>query len=231
MDLIFYIYIAFLVFGGIIASASIIGGGDDSGQDSHGGLGGHETGGHLGGGSGISTGHELSSSGHLEVTHIDSHPVDFDGDSHPDAIQHHLSEETDAVKFVSIRNFTYFSTLFGLSGTIFTLIGIVPVLTFLISAGLGTFAAYAGFRTVKYLKNSETGEAVDVFNLKGRVGKVILPASKQKKGKIRMEVSGNTIDLIIKVSDVSEKEEFSPGEDALVLDIKDNTVYIIPVDF
>ncbi len=231
MDLIFYIYIAFLVFGGIIAGASIIGGGDDSGSETHGALDGHDSGGQLDGGSEADTAHEIGPGDHLEITQIDSHPVDFDGDSHPDAIQHHLSYETDAVKFVSIRNFTYFSTLFGLSGTIFTLVGIMPVLTFLISAGLGTFAAFAGYKILKYLKSSESGEAVDVFNLKGRTGKIILPATKQKKGKMRLEAAGNTIDLIVKVSEVSEKEEFMPGEEAIIVDITNNTVYIIPVDF
>lgn len=230
MDLIFYIYIAFLVFGGILGAASMMGG-SDSGHDTHGALDSHGLSGHLGSSTDSGAGNQLDTGPHMEITHIDSHPVDINGDSHPDAIQHHLSEEADAVKFISIRNFTYFSTLFGLSGTIFTLIDIFPVFTFLISIGLGTFAAYAGYKTVKYLKSSETGEAVDIFNLKGRKGKIIVPATKARRGKMRLEVTGKTIDLIVKVSDVSEKDEFHNGEEALIIDIKENTVYIIPVDF
>jgi len=229
MDLIFYIYLAFLVFGGILSGASMLGG--DHGHDSHGFDGDHgDTGHHLG--SGDSDGsHQLESGHHFAVAHIDSHPVDTDGDSKPDAIQHHLSESAEAVKFISIRNFIYFSTLFGLTGTILSLMGFLPFLTFSVSFGMGTLASFIGYKTVKYLTNSESGEAVNIFNLKGRKGVVIIPAGKERKGRMRIEASGNMLDLIALVSDVSSQDCFAPGEEALIIDVKDNTVYIVPVDF
>lgn len=192
------LYLAFLIFGGLLLAGSLILGGDhhssiESGAD---------TDIHLGDSHSVSIGNH-SIEQHSEITNI-----------------------SDAVKFVSFRNFIYFSAFFGLTGTILTLLDIVFLLSLPISLIIGGISAYTGYRFMKYLKATESGEAINILQLEGKVGEVTVNIYKNHPGKLKIEFGGKFDEFIAILSEDSSKEMLSKGEKALVIDIENNKLIV-----
>ncbi|MDQ1266538.1 MAG: hypothetical protein QG635_1690, partial [Bacteroidota bacterium] len=196
--LIFYL-VCLILGGGLIASSLILGGhyGGDISHD-------------LDAHSGIS--HELASeteSGDAASYSDISHDITHSSGNH--LITH--ENPADSIKLISFRNLTYFMAFFGLTGTGLNILGVSSFFSFFSSVVLGSIAAYYGYRLMKYFKSSETGQALNIYDLKGRTGKIILNVSKSIKGKISIDVGGRTCELMSKVSDISVRDSFRIGEE------------------
>ena len=228
----FTFYIACLIFGGILLTLSLIMGGGDSSVDTD-----HSLDTHLETDHDISLGSDLSHSLDTHSNGIsDSLAGGHSGDiqfnhSGADLLHHSGGSTPEAVKFISFRYMIYFLAFFGLTGTTLSLLATSSIITFLSSLGLGSFAYYTGYKIMKYLKLTESGEAIDIYNLKGKSGKITLYTSKTQKGKILVQAQNQNIELIAKVSDTSSKEEFKYGENALIIEINNNTAYIVDADY
>lgn len=204
-------YLACLLFGGILLGVSLLsGGGDIDGTDA-------------------------LDSGHTDLDSLDADSdIDFDSDAqieHVDMSDADLSNEiehpTDAVKFLSFRNIIYFTTFYGLTGTVMTLLGTASLLTFTAAFGIGSLSWFAGHRLMKYLKSSESGQALNSSSFVGRQGKVIVATRKDKIGKV-LVISNNEInELLVKVSDSAEKDSFAKGEQVLIIDYSKGIYYVI----
>jgi membrane protein implicated in regulation of membrane protease activity len=96
--------------------------------------------------------------------------------------------------------------------------------------GMGVFSAGFGYTFMKYIKNSDSGESVSIRSLTGRVGKVVLPASKIKRGKVLISTSSGTIELTALVSEASDEDEMKIGETILVIDFAGNDAIITKSD-
>lgn len=208
----FYVYLACLIFGGILLIVSLFGGGDHAVE--------HDLDvGH--GDAGLSavdveTGAEID----LQADHdIGGH----DFDAH-DAGQ---SGSGDAIKFLSFRNIIYFLAFFGLTGTVMEFFPVNFFFTLVSSLGIGALAYFAGYQFFKYLKNSETGETISTSDLRGRKAKVLVGISKERDGKILVEVGGATVQLLARASDVAKADCFSPGEEVLIIDTSGSRVYVV----
>ncbi len=204
-------YLACLLFGGILLGVSLLsGGGDLDGTDA-------------------------LDSAHTDLDSLDANSdFDFDSDSSIEHIDmsdadmtHEIESATDAVKFLSFRNIIYFTTFYGLTGTTLTLIGTQFMLTFISALGIGSLSWFAGHKLMKYLKSSETGQALDSSTFIGREANVIVRTGKNKLGKVLVKSNNEINELFVKVSDSAEKDSFEKGEQVLIIDYSNSIYYVI----
>lgn len=176
----------------------------------------------MGGDSDASGGADTDFSADADV-HTDIHTdVATDADVHADS---HSS--ADSVKFISLRNIIYFAAFFGLTGTVFTtFFDYSRLLVLALSIVVGAFAAVFGFKLMKYLKGSETGEAVDLNTLVGKQAMVSLPLSKENKGKIYLDVKGSTTELVALAEKDSLTDSFKIREKVCITRIENGIVYV-----
>jgi hypothetical protein len=196
------LYVASLIFGGILITFSLFFGGE-----------------------------------HTTDTDADVHTdLDFDTDDIPhdvaasDLDAHSGSAVTEVFQFFSLRNITYFTAFFGLTGTIFSLLNFASIITLLSSLGIGGFAWVFSYRLIKYLKSSASGETFDVIELRGKKGKISLEASKMRKGKVIVDFKGSNYEIPAIVSENSEIEKLKFREDVLVIDIQNGIAVIEKYD-
>lgn len=214
----FYIYLASLIFGGsLLAFSLIFGGGDGDSHVDH----------HLGDGDSdfdFSTDHDthhLISGVKAETSIIESSL------SESSQIQHHIVHDAgSAVSFLSFRNFTFFTAFFGLTGTIFDFLSMPFLLGLIGSLAIGSFAWVFGYKLMKYFAANETGMAINLDNLKGKNAVVTLRIAKDRTGKIFVSTGAEQIELPARLSSISQKEEFKPREEVMIIDIKSNVAYI-----
>ncbi len=204
-------YLACLLFGGILLGVSLLsGGGDIDGTDA------------------------------LDGGHADLHSLDtdsdfeFDSDTSLDHIEmsdadlsHDMDHPTDIVKFLSLRNVIYFTAFYGLTGTTLTLMSMPWLLTFISALGIGTLSWSFGHQLMKYLKNSESGQALTSNSFIGRTAKVVLPLRKDKVGKVLVRSNNEINELRAKVSDSADKDAFQIGEEVLIIDFSKNIYYVV----
>lgn len=161
-----------------------------------------------------------------------SHHTDLSHDTgdihHVDIPSHGLMAE--AAQFFSFRNIIFFLTFFGLTGSMLTWLDINSIVALISSLGMGLFSAGFGYTFMRYIRNSDSGESISIKSLKGRVGKVVLPATKIKRGKVLMNTSSGTIELTALVSEISDDDEMKIGDEVLVIDFSDNVAIITKSD-
>lgn len=184
--------------------------------------------------------HDSSNLDHTGDFHMDSN-FNGEGDIHTEGhfsleptsahIELHNFEAAETVKFFSLRNFIYFLTFFGLTGTLLTLLEINSIVTLLSSIGIGVLSYVFGYKLMKYFKTSETGEIVNVYSLIGRTGKVELDIIGANKGKILVNFGGRLIELIAMKSEAVENDSLKSGDEVLITDIQNNIAIVEKVDF
>jgi membrane protein implicated in regulation of membrane protease activity len=203
--LLFYIYIAAFVVGGILLAASLF------------------------------LGHQDADSGDVHVdaaeadagADADAHvEADAHVDAHADLAGGHGTELSDFwLPFVSVRFWVFFLCFFGLTGTIFSLLALAGKwMTLVAAVGMGAVTGFAAAFIIQRLKSVEVGKALDEEDFKGQEGTVMLPLSPGGQGKIRLEVGGNIVDL------VARSEEQTPierGRKVLVIDFKEGEAVVV----
>lgn len=136
-----------------------------------------------------------------------------------------------AFQFFSFRNLIYMTTFFGMTGSVLTWLAMPYGVTLGSSLGMGLFAGVVGHRFMKYLRGSESGQAVHVHQLIGHKGTVSLPPTKTRKGKVRIVTGGNVIELIALLHEDSEAEELGCGEPIFILSLDKDVAYVDRADF
>lgn len=225
----FLIYIACLVFGGVLLVMAMMAGGD--GAD-------HELGAHA------DVSHDLG--GHADVSHDLSGDTDMSHDlsgdtavdvhtelaTHGDAsghtaMQHTHANAADAVRFLSFRNFVFFMAFFGLTGTVLTTLAIPSFITALSAAGMGIFASQVGYRLMRYLKGSETGQGVDLGDLRGHAGTVLVGCGRTQTGKITVHSGPQTLTLLAQVAQEERRAHFKPGDTVIISRVERGIAFVI----
>lgn len=163
--------------------------------------------------------------------------MDFDGDMDAD-----LDVDGDidtvegegvaeAIKFFSFRTFVFFSAFFGLTGVVFTWLNIFPLLTFAMAVGIGIFAAALMYKTLTHLMQNEVEGTINLDSLVGMSARVILDLSKQRRGKIAVEVQGNRLQLLAQIAEEAERDSFRQGETVIVLRVQNGTALVVEQEF
>jgi len=132
--------------------------------------------------------------------------ADVDGDGDIDAIDQDLDASSGATGgvadlvtlFLSIRFWVFFCLGFGLGGTLLTyLTGVGPTATAITASGLGVVSglmAAMAFRTLKRTASQAVENTTRAAM--GKVARVVVPPHGERLGKVRIELSGQTFDLL-----------------------------------
>ncbi len=249
------LYLACLIFGGVLLTISLFAGGDadsdmDHSLDAHGDVGGDAA---LDAQADFSADHSLDmhadadfeASGDFIAEHGMDVDVDMDGDlsadaaldaGHP-AIVSVQGQGGDALtvhsafEYLSFRNFVYTSTFFGMTGSALTWLSMPFGVTLASSIGMGLFAGYVGHRFMRYLRTSESGQALHVATLLGHQATVALPPTKDRKGKVRVATSGQIIEMLALIHEDSEANEIRQGEQVFIIALGNDVAYVDRADF
>jgi membrane protein implicated in regulation of membrane protease activity len=125
--------------------------------------------------------------------------------------------------FLSLRFWTFGLMAFGLVGVPLRLFGIVaPYLVPFIAAAMGlacgVFASWS-FRALARAATQSGAEAADAV---GRTGRVLIPCARGARGKVRIELKGQSVDYLA----TSEDAALEAGELVLVEEVRDGTVHV-----
>lgn len=120
----------------------------------------------------------------------------------------------------SVRFWTNFLAFGGATGLSLTLLGngVIPVAV--VAAIIGYSSGLIASRLIRKLRKDRIGTSVDAPELVGKSGSVLLPLGADRRGKIRIEVGGRTLDLIAQ----SGGESLQEGQPILIYDVDDNGV-------
>lgn len=233
----FEIYLASLIFGGILLIASLLFGGEhgDTNADTDHALDADH--------SGELSVHDVNTEIHEspETTHelndTDYHSADGATHHQLSIKEHQVQFEpsskglvSEAAKFFSFRNIVYFLAFFGLTGTSLTLFSISGITALLSSLGIGVLASFTGYKFLKYLRSSESGEVQNIYEMHGKLATVRVPMTKSIKGQVIVETGAKQENIIALIDENSRDEHFNFGEKVLIIEIRDGIAYIIKND-
>lgn len=123
----------------------------------------------------------------------------------------------------SLRFWTFACFSSGLTGVLLHYLklagpGLTAALAALMGISLGLTASFA-FRA---LRRAETSSGLEERDTVGTVGRVLLPISKERRGKVRIDIKGQTHDLVA----TTDEAELLPGTSVLIEEQQGDTVRV-----
>ena len=131
---------------------------------------------------------------------------------------------SDIVASVLSTRFWVFATLgFGLSGFLLHVLALASVaLTAGLAVGMGlgsgAFAAYA----FRFVARNQVSSSVNVSTAVGRVGRVLVACTREQMGQIRVDLKGQSVDLLATTDDA----EIPRGASVLVVDVRESVAHV-----
>lgn len=162
----FTIYVALLMFGGVLLGASVFLGGNDAAG-------------------------ELDAGGDLEL----GEPSVDSGDGPGEALDLH-GADTVLWPLRTMRFWTFFAAFCGLTGVTLEFLAIPSQITAVASVALGIAVGGAASWTLRKLGQIKSGEASDGHDYIGKQAQVLVPVRPGQAGKIRVQVRGQTLDML-----------------------------------
>lgn len=132
---------------------------------------------------------------------------------------------------LSIRSLLFFAAGFGGAGLLATwLIGTsIGALPFALAAGV--LGSYANSALMKWMRSSELDSQLEVSDISGSAGKVVVPVGPGQKGRIAIEIGDQPIMLVAGVYNEKDGDQLKVGESVVVVDTdEDGTALITRLD-
>jgi hypothetical protein len=155
--------------------------------------------------------------------------ADFDGDVGGDAdLDGSMDGEglVEAAKFFSFRNIVLFTAFFGLTGTVLTLLQTPDLIVFPIAAGMGGFAGALGHKAFTYLKATESTTTTNLQELVGYNARVLVGLTKSRPGKITINTRNQKLQVLAIIAEDAATEAFGPGDDVLIIRIHHGMAHV-----
>ena len=169
---------------------------------------------------------------HADV-HADAGGGDVHADTHAGAGHdtHAHGEAGFLPIFLSLRFWVYGLLGFGMVGAALHYLGLAGSLaTPLIAVAVGLVSGFLASWTFRALAQADTtSSSAEANDAVGHVGRVLVPCTRGQKGKVRIELRGQTLDLIATTDD----EELASGSSVLVEEMRGMTAHVsrAPADF
>jgi|SoiMethySBSTD1v2_1073268.scaffolds.fasta_scaffold02860_16 membrane protein implicated in regulation of membrane protease activity len=131
---------------------------------------------------------------------------------------------------LSLRFWTYGLLGFGMVGAALHYLQLSSsYATPLIAAAVGLVAGLVASWTFRALSRTDTSSGLEANDAVGQVGRVLVPCGRGGKGKIRIELRGQSIDLLATTDD----EELASGSQVMVEEMRGQTAHVsrAPADF
>jgi membrane protein implicated in regulation of membrane protease activity len=171
------------------------------------------------------------------------HDVSVDGDAGADGHDFGMHADGDGAVhhdagggggflpiILSFRFWTFGLLAFGMVGSILHFAALapaafVPFIALVVGLGSGGFASFS-FRALARA-STQSGTLTD--DAVGHIGRVLIAPGKQRCGKVRVELSGQTVDYLATTDD----EQLDVGDRVLVVEMRDDTAHVArpPAEF
>ena len=142
--------------------------------------------------------------------------------------QEHSADWLGWIPLLSFRFWVFASAAFGLIGVLLRAFDKGSDNTRLVSALLGGLitgtAVWSLFRATKKLDEGDNASARQLW---GQTAEVVVPIRGMTPGKIRMQVQGQTVELLAKTQFCADLEI---GEEVFVVSMTDSYADVIPID-
>jgi membrane protein implicated in regulation of membrane protease activity len=158
------------------------------------------------------------------------------GDGHGDAGADHGDHGAHAeaesahnallLPFLSLRFWTFAAAFFGLTGLVLGGLGLAaPALVPFIAGGVGLGSGYAASQIFRALARKPLGQLGTGGHV-GREGKLLLPVGPSQRGKLRLSVAGQQVDLI---AETTSERALPAGAPVLIIDMRGAVAVVEPV--
>ncbi|MCC6899913.1 MAG: NfeD family protein [Polyangiaceae bacterium] len=125
--------------------------------------------------------------------------------------------------FLSLRFWTFTFLAFGLSGSLVHYLDLAgSMVTLAMAVGLGLGAGVLASLTFRALSRSEANSGATASDAIGQVGRVLLPLGKGARGKVRIELKGQTVDYVATTDD----EQLEAGQMVMIEEMRDTTAHV-----
>ena len=131
---------------------------------------------------------------------------------------------------LSIRFWTFGALAFGLSGSLLHFLQLAPTsVTPVVAVATGLTAGFFASWAFKQLARSTTTSGATATEAVGQVGKVLVPLEKGARGKVRIQLRGQTTDYLA----FSDDGDFEAGAEVLITDVEEGQVRVAraPAEF
>ncbi len=195
-----YLYLAALVFGGVLVGSSILLGGHDDAD--------------------IDGGGDLDVDGDLDLD------ADADVDMDKDLT---VGEGADVFWVLkSMRFWTFFLAFFGLTGLTLDGLGLVANewITLALSIGMGMALGITAAATIRALSNDKNSEAANANDFVGKTARVMVPVTPGGLGKVRVRVKGQIVDVLA----ITDEEGITSEDEVIVLEMEGTRARVARVD-
>jgi membrane protein implicated in regulation of membrane protease activity len=197
-----YLYLGALIFGGVLIGSSILLGGHDDGDfdaDADADL-------------------DLDADADADV---DADHGDIDKDIPLDGGDFFLWP------LKSLRFWTFFLAAFGLVGLLLQGFGLADEIPTLIAAlGVGGLSGFTAAWAIKKLAYDETGRAAASSDYIGKSAKVLVPVRPKSVGKIRVRVRGQSVDLLA----TTDEDDLTAEDEVIVIQMDGTRARIARLD-
>lgn len=133
---------------------------------------------------------------------------------------------TAAARFLSMRNLVFFLAFFGLTGTLFSLMGTGFVVTLATSAALGLVAAVIVQRLMDYLRSSQSGSIRKMSTFAGAEARVVVGLGPGKPGKVDIVAGEQTHQLVARIHEGARVDHAEVGDTVVVVRIQDGIALV-----
>jgi membrane protein implicated in regulation of membrane protease activity len=155
--------------------------------------------------------------------------VDLEGDADADADADHGHDHAGHGDggflpiFLSLRFWTFTFLAFGLSGTLLHYLDLTSrMLVPFIALGMGIGSGLLASLTFRALQKTEATSSGSATEAVGQLAKVLVPPAKGGRGKVRVEIKGQMVDLLA----TTDEEQLESGQLVLVEDMREHTAHV-----
>lgn len=153
--------------------------------------------------------------------------TDGDGDhadgDHGDGDQESASDTGLIAVFLSLRFWTFALLAFGLVGSILHFFALAsPIVTGIASSVMGLASGSLASFTFRFLHQTQVSSGAEARDAVGQVGRVLIPIERGKRGKVRIALRGQTVDLIASTDD----ERLQDGELVIVEELRGTMAHV-----
>ncbi len=198
-----YLYLFSLIVGAVLLGGSILLGG--KGADADGDV-------------------DLDAGGDLDAD------ADLDGGVDKDvSVGGHGDFSGFLTTFLSLRFWTFFLAFFGLTGLVLDLFALVgsPWITLALALAMGLGTGAGAMAALRKLAGETSGKAVESGDYIGKTARVVVPFGAAGVGKVRVEIKGNSVDLL--ASGV-EEDAFEGRDEVLIVEMEGARARVARVD-
>jgi len=145
----------------------------------------------------------------------------FGGADHLGGADHHPSQGPG---LLSTRSLTYGLFAFGFAGASLYLLRLTgPWAALAIAAAAGVAATLGVGSTLRAVGDPAASGEAALDEARGRSGRVLLPLTRDRPGKIRVQIKGQTVDLLA----TTASGELPAGADVVVVDVRGDVAEVV----